>query len=593
MGGAYKAAITTFVIAALGGNPACAMEDWLRLPGPPGVSGGHLVSAQRTEPKTLNWLVASDAGSREVLQCLMADLIHINRQTQKPEPALAKSWTVSADGLHWVLELRSGLKFSDGHPFDADDVVFTFRAIYDEKVHSPQRDLLMLNGRPIGVRKLDAHRITLDLPGPRAVAERLFDGVYILPRHRLEAAFNAGKLGDAWALNTGPAEVAGLGPFRLKGYAAGQQITLERNPYYWQSDSAGNQLPYLNQVTLTFAGTEDNQVLRFQGGESDLINRVGSRNYAVLDKDRERRGFDLRDLGGGLEYAFLVFNLAPTVAGAPPEIAAHQSFLRRKSLRQAISAAIDRDALVKLVYMGRATPVSSPVPPGNRLWVNPRIAAPVRSLDRARRLLMADGFHWKDGAASSQTLPSQTLLDPSGKPVEFSILVSNNNPERQQMAAMIQDDLKSLGIRVNLTQMEFRSIGERVQRTHEFEAALLALPTPDADPNPDLAVYLSSGGNHLWNPGQKSPSTTWETEIDGLMQRQLITLKYEERKRLFDRVQEIMVEERPLIPLVSPHILVGANKNLANFRPALLEPYTMWNVAQLYWRTPAPGSPRR
>src|SRR5207249_57098 len=147
----------------------------------------------------------------------------------------------------------------------------------------------------------------------------------------------------------------GLGPFRLKSYAAGQQITLERNPYYWQSDSAGNQLPYLNLVTLPFAGTEDNQVLRFQSGESDLINRVGSRNYAVLAKD-QRRGNELRDLGGGLEYSFLVFNLAAQPAGAPPEIATRQSYLRRKSFRQAVSAAIDRDDIVKLVYMGRATP---------------------------------------------------------------------------------------------------------------------------------------------------------------------------------------------------------------------------------------------
>src|SRR5712692_7870325 len=92
-------------------------DDHLRLPGPPGVPGGRLVSASRFEPRTLNWAVASDSGSREVLDLLMADLIHINRQTQKTEPALAKSWTVSPDGRHWTLELRRGVQFSDGHPF--------------------------------------------------------------------------------------------------------------------------------------------------------------------------------------------------------------------------------------------------------------------------------------------------------------------------------------------------------------------------------------------------------------------------------------------------------------------------------------------
>ena len=104
-----------------------AADDRLLVSGPPGRPGGRLVSAQRTEPKTLNWAVAADSGSREVLQRLMADLIHINRQSLATEPALAKSWKVSHDGLHWELELRHGIKFSDGHPFDADDVVFTFQ----------------------------------------------------------------------------------------------------------------------------------------------------------------------------------------------------------------------------------------------------------------------------------------------------------------------------------------------------------------------------------------------------------------------------------------------------------------------------------
>ena len=104
-----------------------AAEDLLVVPGLTGRPGGRLVFAQRTEPKTLNPVIAGDNASREVLHRMMADLIHINRGSQQTEPALAKSWTVSADGLRYVLELRQGLRFSDGHVFDAGDVVFTFR----------------------------------------------------------------------------------------------------------------------------------------------------------------------------------------------------------------------------------------------------------------------------------------------------------------------------------------------------------------------------------------------------------------------------------------------------------------------------------
>jgi peptide/nickel transport system substrate-binding protein len=560
-----------------------AVDDRLFVPGPPGRPGGRLVSAQRTEPKTLNWVVAADSGSREVLQRLMADLIHINRQSLATEPALAKSWKVSNNGLHWELELRQGVKFSDGHPFDADDVVFTFQAILDEQVHSPQRALLMLEGKPIRVCKLDTYRVAFDFPQPYSVPDRLFDGIYILPRHKLEAAWKQGKLADAWALSTPPSEIAGLGPFRLKEYVAGQRITLERNPYYWKVDQAGAQLPYLAELVFLFAGTEDNQVLRFQAGESDIINRVGARNFAALEKDRERRGYELVSAGGSLEYNFLFFNLADLPSGVAPQIAVHQAFLRRKSFRQAVSAAIDRDAIVRLVYLGRAVPLAGPVPPANKAWINTTLAAPTRSVERARQLLAADGFKWsREG----------NLVDPEGRPVEFSILTSNTNPERMQMATLIQDDLKQIGMRVNVVPLEFRSLLERVQRTHEYEACVLSLASPDADPNPDMPVWLSSGGSHLWNPEQKTPATPWEAEIDGLMRRQLVTRDYAERKRLFDRVQAIVVEHQPLVPLVSPHLLAGAKKGLANFRPALLEPYTLWNIEQLYWRAPAAGARR-
>jgi peptide/nickel transport system substrate-binding protein len=557
-----------------------AVDDRLLVPCPPGHPGGRLVSAQRTEPKTLNWAVAADSGSRDVVRCLMADLIHINRQSMATEPALAKSWKVSRDGLHWEIQLRQGIKFSDGHPFDADDVVFTFHAILDEQVHSPQRTLLMMDGKPIAVRKLDTYRVAFDLPGPYSVPDRLFDGVFILPRHKLEAAWKQGKLADAWPLTVAASQIAGLGPFRLKEYLAGQRITLERNPYYWKVDRAGTQLPYLSELVFVFAGSEDNQMLRFQAGESDIINRVGARNFAILEKDRDRRGYQLADAGSSLEYSFLLFNLAGPPSPASPPMAARQAFLRRQSFRQAVSAAIDRDAIVRLVYLGRAVPLAGPVPPGNKAWVDTAIPAPTRSVERARQLLAADGFQWsREGA----------LTDAQGRPVEFSILTSNNNPERSQMATLIQDDLKQIGMRVNVVQLEFRSLLERVQRTHDYDACVLSLASPDADPNPDMVVWLSSGGNHLWNPEQKTPATPWEAEIDRLMRRQLVTRQYAERKRLFDRVQAIVVENLPLAPLVSPHLLAGARKDLANFHPVVIEPYTLWNVEQLYWR-PAAGA---
>ena len=118
------------VLAAFLGQAAAApqqrgaKEELVVLPGEIGTPGGRLVVSLRGEPKTLNPLIAADARSREVIGVMQADLVHINRATQLTEPALAKSWKISADGLQYTVVLRQGLKFSDGHPLDADDVLF-------------------------------------------------------------------------------------------------------------------------------------------------------------------------------------------------------------------------------------------------------------------------------------------------------------------------------------------------------------------------------------------------------------------------------------------------------------------------------------
>ena len=570
----YFGAVVLVVLTSVYG----ASGDALVLSGVTGERGGTLVFAQRNEPKTFNPVIAADAASRELIQLVMTDLIHINRATQLTEPALAKSWTVSHDGLHYVLSLRQGVRFSDGQPFTADDVVFSFQLYLDEKVRSPQRDLLLLEGKPISVRKLDSYRVAFDLPRPYAVAERLFDGLAILPRHILEPVYREGKLAQAWNVSSLPTEVVGLGPFRLKQFLAGQRVVLERNPYYWKVDQAGIQLPYLSEVDLEFAGSEDTQVLRFQAGQSDVISRMSARNFAALEKDRVRRGYTLSDVGPGLEYSFLFFNLNDLPEGASPEVVARQRLFRRASFRRAVSVAIDREALVRLVYLGRAAALSMPVPLGDKAWVNAKLPHIVRSLPQAHQALAAAGF---------SRAPDGALLDPEGKPVEFSIITSAGNAERVQMATLIQDDLKQLGMNVHVVPLEFGSLINRVFQTHDYEACLMSLIDSDADPNPDMAVWLSSAGNHLWHPEQKTPATPWEADIDRLMREQMITRNRDERKRLFDRVQEILMENLPLIPLLSPDILVGAKNGLGNFRPAMMDHYVLWNIDELYWRAEA------
>jgi len=566
------------LLPLLAGAQAIAQEDLLRTTSEPGIRGGKLVIAQRSEPRTLNPVVAIDQNALGINARLQADLIHINRATQKTEPALAKSWTTSKDGTVFTLKLRRGLRFSDGQPFDADDVLFSFQMYLDEKVHSSQRDLLIISGKPTKVEKLDPYTVKFTFPSPYSAAERVFDGLAILPRHLLEKDYQEGKIGQAWTLNTAPEKIAGLGAFRLKQVVPGDRVVLERNPYYWKIDSKGQRLPYLDELTFIVVPTQDAQVIRFQAGDSQIISSLSADNYATLEAEQKTMHFKMYDAGPGLEYNFLMFNLNSDTERRLPEVARKQKWFRDVRFRQAVSAAIDRASIVRLVYRNRAAALATHVSPGNKAWFNSSVPVPARSLPHARELLKAAGFSWKS---------DNTLIDSTGQPVEFTILVGSSNTQRGQIATLVQDDLKAVGISAHVVPMEIRSATDRVLNTHDYDAIVMGLVSGDADPTPDMNVLISSGQTHLWHLGEKAPATPWEAELDQLMQKQLGAMNYQQRKNLYDRVQEILAQELPMIYLASPNILVGAQENLGNFHPAIIEQYTFWNAEELFWHPPA------
>jgi peptide/nickel transport system substrate-binding protein len=209
------------------------------------------------------------------------------------------------------------------------------------------------------------------------------------------------------------------------------------------------------------------------------------------------------------------------------------------------------------------------------MWVNPSIPHPARSLDNARQLLRSGGFSWN---ANGQ------LIDRTGQTVEFSIITSSSNAQRAKIATLMQDDLSHLGIQVHVVPLDFRALIDRVFQTFDYDAAIMGLGGGDADPNPEMNVWMSSGTSHLWRMNEAKPATAWELEIDQLMNEQMFTLDYHKRKKLYDRVQQIISEQMPFIFLAAPNILSGAKAEIGNFKPALLDHNTLWNCDQLYFR---------
>ena len=299
-------------------------------------------------------------------------------------------------------------------------------------------------------------------------------------------------------------------------------------------------------------------------GEIQLIDKLTPDLYERLLADAPGTAVDA---GPTLDSEFLWFNQAQR---AP--IAEHtKTWFRSTAFRRAISLAIQRADLCRVVYRGHATPAAGPVAPSNKLWFNPVLSAEAFDPAAAAKLLAGDGFRLQNGV----------LRDRGGNAVEFSIVTNSGSKTRERMAAMIQADLGKLGIKINIVTLDFPSLIERMTRTLNYEACLLGLVNVDPDPSELMNVLLSSASNHPWNPSQKTPETAWEAEIDKLMLAQAATADYRSRKKNFDRVQEIMREQQPVIYLLHPNSLSAVSKQVTGVKPTTFFPHTFWDAEHL------------
>ncbi|MFZ0136997.1 MAG: ABC transporter substrate-binding protein [Candidatus Sulfotelmatobacter sp.] len=508
--------------------------------------GGQLRFCLRSEPKTFDPLKVEDDASGAIRYLTGGVLVRVNRQTQDLEPGLAISWKVSKDGRQIWFRLRSGISFSDGTPFSAEDVAYTIQQLMDPALHSPTGDAFRSGAGSVETKVISPSQISIRFPAPVAGLDRLFDQVAILSEHSPRR------------------EMAVLGPFMVADYKPGSSLLLKRNPNYWKTDEQGRRLPYLDSIQLDIQKNRDVEMLRFKRGELDLINSLDSEYFDKLAATSPQL---VHDAGPSLDSEQLWFN---EVAKAPiPDY--KKNWFRSANFRRAISEAINRDDLSRVVFHGHAQPAVGPFSPANRFWFNSKLKPQTYSPEGALKELQAEGFR----------MENETLKDKNGNEVVFSIITNSGNQSRERMAVLIQDDLQKIGIHVNVLTLDFPSLIERMTQTFDYEAILLGLTNVDLDPNGEMNVWLSSSENHQWNPQQKAPETALEAEIDRLMRAQASSSDEKKRKEAFDRVQEIVVEEEPFIFLVNKDSLSAVSTAVHGAAPVVLSPQTFWNAEWL------------
>ncbi|MBA3353653.1 MAG: hypothetical protein H0U23_14750, partial [Blastocatellia bacterium] len=247
-----------------------------------------------------------------------------------------------------------------------------------------------------------------------------------------------------------------------------------------------------------------------------------------------------------------------------------------KRFRQAISAAVDRKSIATTTLQGLATPLYGFVSPANREWIDTNLPKVEYDLKRAEQLLTEAGF------VKRGTTDAPELFDAKGNRVEFSLMFPAENEPRKLMAAVVQEDLAKLGIKMNVVPAESNAVGAAAGETYAYEALLFGLTVSGIEPTTYANFLLSGADTHQWQPAQKTPATEWEARIDKLFADQAREGDPQKRAGIFNEIQRVMADETPVIPIVSRHIVSAANARVGNYAPSVIFPYSLWNIDELF-----------
>jgi peptide/nickel transport system substrate-binding protein len=489
-----------------------------RSPGIPAY-GDAMVVGSIGEPSTLIPLLASDSASHDVAGLVYNGLVRYDRNL-KLEGELAESWDISQDGLTITFHLRHGVRWHDGVGFTSRDVLFTYHVTIDPKTPTAYADAFKQ------VKKAEApddytFRVTYEKPFAPALESWAMS---VLPAHLLE-----GKDITKSDLARHP---VGTGPYIFKEWVAGQKLTLEANPEYFEGR------PFISRYIYRIIPDNSTMFMELKAGGLDMMG-ISPVQYKRQTENREFSAQFNKYRYPAFAFTYLGYNLR------------HPLFSDRR-VRQAISSAINKEEIVHGVLLGMGQVAHGPYKPGT--WAfNPDIKDFEYNPARAVALLAESGWREKN---------SDGILVKDGKPFQFTILTNQGNDQRLKTAIIIQHRLRAIGIDVRIRVIEWASFLTQFIDKGNFEAVMLGW-TIGQDPDLfDIWHSSKTGPRELNFIGYKNP------EADRMLVEGRGTFDIEERRRCYYRLQEILAEDQPYTFLYVPDSLPVVSNRFRGIEPA-------------------------
>ncbi|HSA07251.1 MAG TPA: ABC transporter substrate-binding protein [Candidatus Gastranaerophilales bacterium] len=557
-------------------------REYIQARGEVGKYGGTLNNSTIGEgPKTFNPWNAKDATSSQMSELMFDGLVTTDAYTGQVIPLLAKSVEVDKTGTIYTVKLRKGLKWSDGKPINAEDVVFTWNKIIAGGFgNTSARDNTLIDGKMPEVKALDKLTVQFITPKPFAPFLRQLTQS-IAPKHILEPVANKGKTAfdSFWGVTTEPDKFVTSGKFKLQRYIPAQRVEFIRNTDYYAIDKKGQKLPYLDKYIFYIVGDINNQVLKFESKQIDTLALSGS-NVARFKELEKHSDYKIYNLGPDTSTMFLSFNLnkRKNTDGKYYVDPAKQRWFNDKNFRKAVNLAIDRENAVLNILRGVGSPLYT-AESLSSVFLNENLKnGEPGNIDKAKNLLKQSGFTWNNKGK---------LLDNKGNIVEFNIITNAGNTEREALGVMIKEDLEKLGIKINFKPIEFNVLVGKLSDSLEWEAVIIGLTGSPLEPHSGRNVWSSTGALHLFNQRKKhdlqnaTDLSEWEKELDEIFEKGALAIEFKERKKYYDRYQEIVWEYNPFIYIYSNLTIVAVRNNFGNITPTTLGG-VLHNLEEIY-----------
>jgi peptide/nickel transport system substrate-binding protein len=510
--------------AACGGEADSAVEQGGVRPGEKPAYGDTFIESLTGNISGLIPNVLSDSASFEIGSMLYSGLITRDKDLNIIGE-LAESWTFSQDCLDLTFNLRRNVRWHDGPPFTAADVIFTYETMIHPKTPTAYREDFKAVAE---VAAPDPYTVRVRYKQPYAKALQSW-GLWMLPRHLLESYVREGRLREAPQNRTNP---VGTGAYRFGEWKPGEKVVLVANPDYFEGR------PHLGRVVYRIIPSQATIFLELKARGVDAAGLTALQFKRQTEYPAFRRAYHKYEYPANA-YTYLGFNLKD------PRFA-------DRRVRQAIAHAINKRELIDGVLLGLGREATGPYKPGTWAY-NPNVRTYPYDMAKARALLAAAG--WTETNADG-------VLVRNGQPFAFELLTNQGNDERKKVAEIVQASLKELGIQVDIRVIEWASLLKEYIKKRRFEAIVLG-----------WGIGLDPDQYEIWHSSKTGPDelnhiSYANPEVDALLEQGRTSCRQPERKKFYDRLQTILAEDQPIVFLYFRDALPVVSSRVRGIVPA-------------------------